>query len=294
MSFGGYSDRNRYRVCAVMACGAALACMAGAARGAASDTPPAAPDDVAASANAPVQYALGLAVVNRPAYAGSGSQQWKLRPLWTVKWGRYRLSGPRSSGLLGRPGDDGSGASAELAEGAQWRLGASLGIDGGRRSSDDPRLAGLPDIPRTLRGKLYANRDLGSGWGISGSVSDDLGRRGGGVLAGLDMGYGRALAPGVRASVGLGVGLADAQAMRSQFGIAPDAGLRAGRAAYVPGACVRDLHLGGTVQWAVSGAWFGFLGAGVTQLQGEAADSPLVARRTSGSLTFGLAWRNLP
>ncbi|MEK8051249.1 MipA/OmpV family protein [Ideonella sp. DXS22W] len=252
-----------------------------------------------AAAAAPAQpaateYALGLALVNRPAYAGSSQLAWKLRPLWTVKWGRYRLSGPRASGLLGRTGDEGSGASAELAEGAHWRLGASLGVDGGRSSGDDPRLAGLPDQRPSLRGKLYASRDLGGRWGVSAHVSQDLAGRGGGTLGGVDLGYSLVPGPGWRVSFGAGIGLADAQAMRHQFGIAPEVAARTGRTAYVPGSGLRDLHVGGTAQWAVSNVWFAFAGLGLSQLQSQAAQSPLVARRSSSSLALGLAWRNLP
>lgn len=258
---------------------------------------PAAPDMAPAAdagGSARVEYAIGLAGVNRPAYAGSGTMAWKLRPLWTVKWGRYRLSGARSSGLLGRPGEDGSGASAELAEGAHWRLGASLGVDSGRSSGDDPRLAGLPDQRATVRGKLYATRDLGMRWSLSGHLSQDLAGRGGGTLGALDIGYGRFLRPGLRLSASLGLGLADAQAMRHQFGIDPEVAGRAGRPAHVPSGGLRDLHLGVTAQWAVSSVWFGFAGAGVSRLAGDAAHSPLVARRNSASLALGLAWRNLP
>jgi outer membrane scaffolding protein for murein synthesis (MipA/OmpV family) len=259
--------------------------------------PMAAPQAAAASApstSQPLNYAVGLAVVSRPAFAGSGAQQWKLRPLWTVKWGRFRLSGPRASGLLGRPGDEGSGASAELAEGARWRLGASLGVDGGRRSADDPRLAGLPDIARTVRGKLFVTRDLAHGWGLSMHVSEDLAGRGGGLLGGIDLGLSRPLGPGLRGSVGAGLSLADGRSMRRHFGIDPAVAAATGRAAHVPGAGLRDLHVGGTLQWAISGAWFGFVGAGLSQLQGDASSSPLVLRRQSTSLAIGLAWRNLP
>lgn len=275
-----------------LALGLAL-CLAAAPAGAQPAAPPAAPP--AASAPSPrLDYALGLALVRRPAFAGSGAQPWVLRPLWTLKWGRYRLSGPRASGLLGRPGDEGTGASAELVEGANWRLGASLGIDAGRRSADDPRLAGLPDIPRTLRGKLFVSRDLSRGWGLSAHLSQDLAGRGGGLLGGIDLGYGRRLGPGLHGSVGVGLSVADARNTRQHFGIDPAVAAATGRVAHVPGAGLRDLHAGATVQWAVSRAWFGFVGAGVSQLQGEAASSPLVLRRQSTSLAVGLAWRNLP
>lgn len=240
------------------------------------------------------EYALGLAMVNRPAYAGSSSMQWKLRPLWTVKWGRYRLSGARSSGLLGRPGEDGSGASAEWVDTPLWHLGTSLGVDSGRTSADDPRLAGLPDLRRTLRGKVYARRELGPRWSLSLHADQDLLGRGGGATAGMDLGYGRFVAPGLRAGVGGGLTWADGRYMRAQFGIPSDVALRTGRPAWDAAAGLRDLHLGVSAQWAVSGAWFGFASLNTSRLMGDAAGSPLTTRRNGASLAFGLAWRHLP
>lgn len=250
--------------------------------------------DAVATATPRTEYALGLALINRPAYAGSSSMEWKLRPLWTVKWGRYRLSGARSSGLLGRPGEDGSGASAELVETPLWRVGASLGIDSGRSSGDDPKLAGLPDLRRTLRGKVYAHRDLARDWGLSMNYSQDLLGRGGGATAGLDLGYSRSLGPGLRGGVGGGLTWADDRYMRAQFGIAPDVAQRAGREAFEARAGLRDVHLGVSLQWTVSGAWFGFASVGSSRLLGDAAQSPLTTRRNGSSLALGLAWRNLP
>lgn len=273
---------------------AVLLCAAGpglAAEGGAGDAEPV-PAEPAASPR--TEYALGLALIDRPSYAGSSKMAWKLRPLWTLRHGRFRLSGARSSGLLGRPGEDGSGASAELVETPLWRIGASLGIDSGRSSADDLRLAGLPDLRRTLRGKVYAHRDLAKDWGLSMNYSQDLLGRGGGATAGLDLGYGRWLSPGLRGSVGGGVTWADQRYMHAQFGIAPDVALRTGRQAFEAGAGVRDLHLGANVQWALSGAWFGFASVGTTRLMGDAAQSPLTTRRNGSSIAVGLAWRNLP
>ena len=53
----------------------------------------------------PFTYALGAAIVAAPTYAGSGGQDVKLRPLWGVRLGRFRISGARASGLLAAPGD---------------------------------------------------------------------------------------------------------------------------------------------------------------------------------------------
>jgi hypothetical protein len=88
-------------------------------------------------------YALGLAVIEAPTYAGGAGRELKLRPLWSVRYGRFRLSGARSSGLLGAPtAERGSGASADLVQTDRWSLGLGLRFDNGRQPDDDPALAG--------------------------------------------------------------------------------------------------------------------------------------------------------
>ena len=84
------------------------------------------------------------------------------RPLWALRYGRFKLSGSRSSGLLGGPGTEKhSGASADLVDNDRWSLNFGLRMDNGRSAGDDPVLAGLPEIRSTLRGRLAAWEALG-------------------------------------------------------------------------------------------------------------------------------------
>ena len=81
-------------------------------------TPHAAAEPVAGDG---LTYALGLAVIDAPTYAGGAGRELKLRPLWSVRYGRFRLSGARSSGLLGSPATEKhSGASADLIDNDRW------------------------------------------------------------------------------------------------------------------------------------------------------------------------------
>ena len=143
--------------------------------------PPAGPAEVVDPvAGGGLTYALGLAVIDAPTYAGGAGRELKLRPLWSLRYGRFRLSGARSSGLLGAAtAERGSGASADLVETDRWSLGLGLRFDNGRQPGDDPALAGLPEIRQTLRGRLSGGLNLGGGF--PGWTEDD----GGGLVNGL-------------------------------------------------------------------------------------------------------------
>lgn len=256
--------------------------------------PPAGPVEVVEPvAGTGLTYALGLAVIDAPTYAGSAGRELKLRPLWSVRYGRFRLSGARSSGLLGAPtAERGSGASADLVETDRWSLGLGLRFDNGRQPGDDPALAGLPEIRQTLRGRLNGGLNLGGGFSTSLSYSADLlGRDGGGQL-GWGLGYRWAPWPQARASVGVGATWADRQHMQTYFGIAPDVALRTGRAAHVPDAGLLDLHAGATLQVPLRSRWTLVGGLALAQLQGDAAASPLTHRAFGATASVALAWRS--
>ncbi len=238
-------------------------------------------------------YALGLAVIDAPTYAGAAGREQKLRPLWSLRYGRFRLSGARSSGLLGPPtAEKGSGASADLIDGTRWTLGLGLRFDNGRSSGDDPALAGLPDIRRTLRARLNSGLRLGGGFSTSLSYSADiLGRDGGGQL-GWGLGYGWAPWPTATATVGVGATWADRQHMQTYFGITPEAAQRSGRTAFTAGAGLLDLHAGMVLQVPLGSRWNLVGGLALSQLQGDAAASPLTRRPFGATASLALAWRS--
>jgi outer membrane scaffolding protein for murein synthesis (MipA/OmpV family) len=241
-------------------------------------------------------YALGLAVIDAPVYAGAAGREVKLRPLWSVRYGRFQISGARSSGLLGAPSTERqSGASADLLSSDRLSLSLGLRYDNGRTSADDPALAGLPDIRSTLRARLNGTVRLGGGFSTNLAYSADiLGRQGGGQV-GWGLGYGWAPWPEARASVGVGATWADQRHMRTHFGIAPDVAVRAGRAAYVPGAGIAEVSAGTALRMPVhwlGPRWSMTAGLGVSQLQGDAADSPLTRKTMGATASVALSWRS--
>lgn len=249
------------------------------------------PPDAPASAG--FSYALGLAVIDAPTYAGASGREQKLRPLWSVRYGRFQVSGARSSGLLGAPSTEKhSGASADLVQSDRLSLALGLRFDNGRSSSDDPALAGLPDIRRTLRARLNGNVRLGGGFSTNLAYSTDILGREGGAQVGWGLGYGWAPWPAARASVGVGATWADQRHMQTYFGIAPDVALRTGRTAFTPGAGIVDVNAGAVLRMPLGPRWALTTGLSVSQLQGDAANSPLTRKASGATASVALAWRS--
>ena len=65
-----------------------------------------------------------------------------------------------------------------------------------------------------------------------------------------------------------------------------------GRTAYVPGAGLRDRYAGTAARLPLQGHWTLFGGLGVSQLQGDAAASPLTGRKINYAGSLAIAWRS--
>lgn len=253
--------------------------------------PAASPEAADPPAGNGLRYAVGLAVIDSPTYAGASAREQKLRLLWSLRYGRFRLSGARSSGLLTAPTTEKhSGASADLIESDRWSLNLGLRFDSGRKPGDDPTLAGLPEIRSTLRARLNGGVKLGGGFSSSLSYSADLLGRDGGNQVGWGLGYTWAPWPAARASVGVGATWADKRHMQTYFGIAPDVALRTGRTAYQPGAGLLDVNAGAALRVPLGGRWTLMGGLALSQLQGRAADSPLTHRAFGATAMVAVAW----
>jgi outer membrane scaffolding protein for murein synthesis (MipA/OmpV family) len=239
-----------------------------------------------------VRYLLGGAVSFSPEYDGASRYAAKFRPVWAVKFGRVLIASGGGSALLGfGRGGAGPGASTQLLETERWRVGLSLRLDGGRDSGDADSTRGLPDVKRTVRARAYVNYSLATDWNLGASLSQDALGRGGGIVGSLDLGWRLFRSESTEWTSGIGLTGGNARNLRSYFGV-PDAGATPARAAYRPGAGLRDAYIGMSVRHALDKHWFVFGSAGVSRLLGPAADSPLVQRASSQSMAVGLAWRN--
>lgn len=252
---------------------------------------------VTASANAWAQpterdYLLGAAVSSSEPTLGSEGRRLRLEPLWSFQFGRFRVSSSRAAALwqLGREPYD-PGVSTVLLRGDRLALSTSLQYDGGRRSSSDALFQGLPDVRRTLRGRLTARYALDDHWSARAALSADLLGREGGVTLAPGLNYRLPLSRQTLLDLSAGALWGNGTYLRTQYGIAPDVAVAAGRVAYVPQAGWVGWHMGVEVSTALSTRWVGFAGLGYNAMLGDARHSPLVSRRDTWSATVGLAYR---
>lgn len=237
------------------------------------------------------RFQLGAAVVSQASYLGSDQRKTQLRPVFSLQYGRLRLSSSRAS-LIEGPSDGRAPAGASLAlnERGPWAMTVALRLDNGRSPSDDPHFAGLPELRSTLRGRVNLRYTFNEAWSLGLSLSPDLLNRAGGTYGSLDLAWRHPLAPDLRWTVGAGLGLADATYMRSQFGVTPEASVTSGLPAYRPGAGTMGVGLGSGLVWRAAPRWRLAVTGGVGWLTGPAVDSPLTHQRANWNLSLGAVW----
>ena len=242
---------------------------------------------------ASARYLLGTSLATQPEYDGARTRETKIKPLWAFKLGRVRISTSGASALLGFGQEEaGGGASTAFIDTAKLRLGVALRMDSGRTSSDASTTRGLPDVRRTLRARFYTNYSFTKDFNVGATVSQDLLGRRGGMTMGVDLGLRLYRSPTLEWTSGIGISAANGLNLRSYFGVPESAVAASGRPAYEPGAGLKDVNAGVSFIRPIDKHWLVFGSAGVSQLLGPVADSPLIERRFGSSASVGLAWRN--
>lgn len=238
-------------------------------------------------------YLVGASLASSAGHVGQTGQRLSLRPLWAFQLGRFRFATGRASSLLsvGRNTVD-PGLSTVLTTTNGWRLSTSLRYDEGRTSGTDPLLVGLPDVRDTLRGRVSASLDLGPRWSGSLSGSQDLLGRGGGFFLNTGVSYRYPVSEQTYWDLGLGAVWGTDLYRQTHYGISSEAALATGRTPYRLGGGWERVSLGWNMTSALNSRWVAFGGLNLSQLQGEAAQSPLVGRKVVYGATVGLAYRS--
>lgn len=239
-------------------------------------------------------FLVGSTATSSVGHIGVGDRRWDLSPVWAFQLGRFRLASGRAASLLsvGREPVD-AGLSTVLATTGNWRLSTALRIRDGRDADDtDPLLRGLPGTRTTLLGRLSASRAISRRWTGSVSATQDLLGHGAGFSLGFGLGYRYPISESTYWDASAGLGWSNATARQTSFGISPEDAAAAGRAPYAIGAGWDSAALGWTLTSALSEHWVAWGGLSMSQLQGAAARSPLVGRRTVAGASIGLAYRD--
>ncbi len=242
------------------------------------------------------RYLLGLASQYAPSYWGAKKMDASIKPMWAVRWGKWRISTSGGAALMGfghAAIGPGPGASRDLYSSERMRLGLSLRLDGGRKASEEGVLAGLPEVQSTLRGRVYGTYTLAPEWHVSAALGQDLLGRGGGLMGNLDLSHSLYRNSRSELLAGLSLGGGDARYMGSYFGVPEGsaAAARLGRS-FKAGAGLREFSLNAGYTYAFSPHWLGFASAGYNRLLGPALHSPITERSQGYSLGLSLGYRN--
>lgn len=226
---------------------------------------------------------IGIGIGAGPNYLGGGKTSWFLGPYAEANFGNgFFVS--TTDGLGYRFLEDPSGFS----------MAASIGPSMARREKDGEdgntnRLKGMGNVNVRPQANLFLNYDRGPFHGTV-SLHQTLASRHGtevDVEASYDLLANRTDL--VRASAGFAY--ANRDLMQTFFGVDSTQSANSGNPVYSPGAGIAGSGASITWKHAFSKEWVGSVGAGVVNLRGSAADSPLTEKRTSGMVGMSIGYR---
>lgn len=167
--------------------------------------------------------------------------------------------------------------------------GASLSFLPGRDQDLAARLNGLGDIDPAAAANVFLRADFGP-LGVSARVERGLGQQEGTTLT-LGAAYRVRVTPQLMMMAQAGVTWADGEYMQQWFGVDARQAARSRFGRYDAGAGVRNVSAGLNGVYVMGGRWELNAGVGVSQLLGDAADSPITQRATQPFGILGVAYR---
>ena len=236
------------------------------------------------AASAPEAWSLTLGALGavRPDYQGSDDYEPFAAPLIDLRFRDQFFISSR----------DGIGVTAFRLGG--FAVGPLLRYQFGRDQDDNAALRGLGDVGGTVEAGLFLSWQSGP-WVIN--VNAVQGLNGGGhrgATAFVSLGYGGRLSEAWSYSFGPNLTWGSGNYMQAFFGMTPEQSLRSGYAPYSAGAGIRNVGFGATLTWRVAERMAVTALAEVSELLGDAADSPMVDRagaETQGFAGLGLSYR---
>ena len=225
---------------------------------------------------------LGVGALVAPEYEGSDKMEVRPLPLIDARW------------TVGYPGMQQVFLSTEQGLGVQFfdiggfSLAASVNYDPGRDQDDGDRLRGLGDIDpgaslrltgayryQGFRVGLVAGRTFGGADGVqvdgSASYTHQFGSR-------------------FSLTGSAGIVWADSNYMEGYFGVSRQQSVRSGLAPYEAEAGFKSARIALTGRYALSQQWGLRATVGVSQLLGDAADSPIVEEKVQPFALVGVTY----
>ncbi|MCS6921406.1 MAG: MipA/OmpV family protein [Elioraea sp.] len=217
------------------------------------------------------RVSLGAGALLRPDYPGSSDYDVTPIPFLEVVWNDRVFATTRQGAEVG----------VFLTRDRAFRSGIALDYAFGRDQDDNARLKGLGDIDGTVRGRLFASSGIGP-FTLSAFLAQDLANNGHGLTVGADLEYRLRLSPRLSVFGGPGLTWANDTHMETFFGVSQAQAARsaAGLPRYDAGAGVRDVRFTLGALALITDSIFLQPRVIVSELVGDAADSPLTTSET--------------
>lgn len=220
---------------------------------------------------------LGAGVAAAPKYPGARADRARLAPLVSLDYDGRIFVGPLGIGVVA----------------VRWngfRAGPVLGFERGRSQSDDPRLFGLGDISTSLTAGLFADYRRGA-VALYATARQAVTSTGNG-LSGLLQVDVRHVFVTARTFVAVGPDLefGNDNFQRTWFGVSPQQSAASGLPVYAPSAGINRIGLHARLTYRASAHVLWRVFARISDLTGNAAQSPIVERRAQFVVGAGIAY----
>lgn len=221
--------------------------------------------------------AVGAGLADVPKYPGASKERIRLAPIFSIHYGSRLFIGPLGIAVVA----------------VRWHgflAGPVLGYQHGRAESDDPHLFGLGDIPASATAGFFAAYSRGP-LQISATARQAISHSTNGLEGLLQVNVRHVFATArTLLAIGPDVEFGNGDFERAWFGISPAQSLASGLSVYTPRAGIDrvGVHAGLTHRVSEHILWRVF--ARLSDITGDAAQSPVIERRSQFVMGTGLAY----
>jgi MipA family protein len=249
----------------------------------------------------PWAVSIGLGVASAPEYEGASKRASSVLPDLNIKY-TTRDFGSISLGSKAK------GLSWTMVDQEAYSFGFGVQLDGGRVDNKDgsllrpgsKRLRGMGEVKSSVELAAFGHVVLGvpfilqvaKGLGDGKTNAKDLSIKGhGGTRVELMSEIPFELTKEFSLSVSPSVSWADTKFTQTYFGVTPEQAARTGFAAFKAKGGIRSVGLGVGANYKLGPQWSVNAFANYSQLQGDAAKSPLVQKKGQAAVQLGVAYQ---
>lgn len=219
---------------------------------------------------------VGAAVVSGYEYQGADERTTRVVPLLNYQWANGWFAGVSN------------GVGYNFSNSSQVQYGLRLTADKGRKESRSGALRGMGSIDAAAEAGAFFNYSMPEGLFLTSSIRYGSGANHKGLVLDLGAGYLTEIAPKWHLGTGVSVTLANARYMQSFFGVSQAQAAATGYSAYTAGSGARDVRANLALTYSIDSRLSVTTAILATGLLGDAKDSPISRKRTSGSGVLGM------